>query len=335
MKAIQNNNGSVESASKQHIKGSNGMINARLYYYLLDSEFEEVLNRKLISTADYYFDHNPCSFVWLTSNPQWEQYMVWESNNVDKLVFGISDFAAIIKKHAPFRIQIDARIPLYNLNNCLAHINPSVSDAAISIFNKHLISTGLHPKQWRCSLEPIPSMYWCGIEYWDCSQSHWLPYPDWSPAESMIYITDHEHAIQEITTKMSMVESERDKFKSEVIGLKASINSKDERIASLESSNSKSKQETEESMKRLQYFLATHTESALEQKIKKIEEEKDSESSENEGLKESLDKANETTLEKDRALDAQKGYVQYLQTILRTRGITFNEHYGHEKNKAA
>lgn len=178
-------------------------------------------------------------------------------------------------------------------------------------------------------------MYWLGIEYWDSSQSHWLPYPDWSPAESMICITDHEHAIQEITTKLSLVESDRNKFKSEVIGLKASNDSKDGRIASLESSNSKLQQEAEHSRQQYQSYLETHTESALEKKVQELEAEKDSESFDKDDFKESLDKANHAIDEKDRAIDAQNGYVHYLQTLLRTQGIPFNEHYGHEKNKKA
>ena len=336
MKAIQKNHGSIELASRQHIKGSNGMINPRLYYYLLESELNDVLNHKLIYPDEYYFDPEPYSYVWLTFSPQWERYSAQIAENGRKgCNFANTDFAALAERYIPFRIQIDPRIPLYNWNNCLTHINASLSDISISIFNKQLSSMGLNPKQWRCSLEPIPSMHWLGIEYWDSSQSHWLPYPAWKPAESMICITDHEHAIKDLTSKLSFVESERNKFKSEVVGLKASVDSKDGRIASLESSNSKLQQDAEHSRRQYQSYLETHTESALEQKIKELEEEKESESFDKEGFKESLDKANNTIDEKDRAIDAQNGYVHYLQTLLRTSGIQFNEHYGHQNKKAA
>ena len=194
---------------------------------------------------------------------------------------------------------------------------------------------GVNPKQWRCSLEPIPSMHWLGIEYWDSSQSHWLPYPNWSPAESMIYISDHEHAIQEMTTKLSLAESDRDKFKSEVIDLKASVSSKDGRIALLESSNSKLQQESEHSRQQYQDYLDSHTASALEKRIKELEEEINSESSDKDAFKGFLDGAQNVIDEKDKAIDSQEGYIHYLQAILRKLGIPFNPDYGHKKNNAA
>ena len=179
-------------------------------------------------------------------------------------------------------------------------------------------------------MDPISSVHFWGIDFWDDSESEWKPYPGWNPDGSIIYLADHNEVVHNLTAKTTLLESERDKAKAEALTVKALADSKDGRIALLESSNGKLQQEAEVAKNQLQHFLDSHTESALEQKIKAIEEEKKSESLGKELLGEDLEKANKAILEKDRAIDSQNCYVTYLQARLRARGIPFNPRYGHQ-----
>ena len=301
------------------------MKNQKLYHYLVKPELELALARKALRASEYFLSNGAERFLWLTFSPHWERIVAGLDQNNDPSFFGLS-FQALAETETIIRIQINPSIALLNWDNWLDYFNLSAKEK--SAINKHFRSLGTNPDLWRFFFDPIPSALWWGIECWDGSK--WEPYPGWDPSESVVYLADHNEVVHNLTAKTTLLESERDKAKAEALGVKALADSKDGRIALLESSNGKLQQEAEVAKKQLQHFLDSHTESALEQKIKAIEEEKKSESLGKELLGEDLEKANKAILEKDRAIDSRDSYVTYLQARLRARGIPFNPHYGHQ-----
>lgn len=306
------------------------MQNQKLYHYLIKPELELALARNTLHASEYFLSNGAEQFLWLTFSPYWERIVDGLDQNNDPAFFGLS-FQALAETETLIRIQINPSIALRNWDNCLTYFNLSAKDKPI--INKHFYSLGTNPNLWRFSFEPIPAIHWWGIECWD--GSNWVPYPDWNPDNSMIYLTDHQEVIQNMSTKLTQVESEREKVKAENKEQKIVISSQDMFINSLKSENNKSKQETEEARKQYQHFLESRTASALEKRIKEVEEEKESESFDKEILEEDLVKANEIIIGKDKAIDYQNCHIEYLQKLLWTKGIPFTPHYGHEKNKEA
>ena len=303
------------------------MQNQNLYHYCVETELDLALSNNVLSPSGYFLNDGEEPFISSTFSSHWERLVFCLNENKD-INFVPTDFSYLVNIEPLFRIQLNPRVAFFGWDNVLTGFRlPAKSK---SIVNRQYHSLGFNPKQWRFSSDPISSVHFWGIDCWDNSESEWKPYPGWNPDGSIIYLTDHNEVVHNLTAKTTLLESELDKAKAEVLGVKALAGSKDGRINLLESSNSKLQQQAEEAKKQLRHFLDSHTESALEQKIKKIEEEKKSESLGKELLGEDLEKANKAILEKDRAIDSRDCYVTYLQARLRARGIPFNPHYGHE-----
>ena len=238
------------------------MQNQILYYYANSAELNYIQNASSILPTNYFIG----SICWLTFNSQWEKYVSNVSDNGGEYIAGI-DFERVAVKDTLFRIQIDPHVAAHDFRDICINNHRSVKRAV-----KYLASIDIYnPNQWRFSFKPIPSIHWLGIDYWNNSISQWRPCPDFDPSESMIYLKDYQEVLNNLTVKMTRLESERDKAKAEVLDIKALADSKNIRIASLESSNGKLQQEAEDFKQQFQSYLETHTESALEQKNKQIE----------------------------------------------------------------
>jgi len=327
---LSNEISSAGLENKNKAKGNNKM-KQHLYYYSIESELKLALAHNTLRPSGYFSFNGAEPGIPLTSNPNWERIVADLGEN-NTPFFGAVDFVSLSKQETMVRIEVNPNIALCNWDNFLTRLN--LPPRAKSSLTKNWYSAGFNPKQWRFSFDPIPSIFWVGIEYWDGAK--WEPHPDFDPSGSAVSLVDHQEAVNDLTAEITRLECERDKARAEALNIKASAGSKDVRIKLLESSNSELQLEAEEAEMRLRHFLDSHTESALERKIERIEEAKESESFDKEILEEALEKANATIVEKDRAIDSQENYVRYLQTRLRTRGIPFTPHYGHESgNKDA
>jgi hypothetical protein len=133
-----------------------------IWHYTKHVHLPAITKERLIKPAEKYIGVNERPIVWFSTNPLWERTV----HDIQQLLaMGIY----------PARIGVSEETAPYPFNKLrrLSRMKARTADDLINAASR----LGADPKEWRGTLDPVPSELWQSVEVWKDKQ--WISQEGW------------------------------------------------------------------------------------------------------------------------------------------------------------